>query len=475
MNESFFGNKAAEGLNSSVRQPIGRTDGRYVFFKVRRHGKLHFEKRVAECYLHDIVTVEALRKEFEIGYGLQHPGIARYLDFDDNALYEEYIDGLTLRQMLDNNDANLIDAVFMRDLCRQLLEAIGYLHKHGILHLDIKPENVIICNIGNTLKLIDFGSARTAEFDTTEGFTPSYMAPEQARGCETDVTTDLFLVGNLMDELTRGSKLRILWAPFIRRATASIPSQRFPSAVEALKAIPQGSPKAGIEPGKNKKTYLNIISFIGLIVVAYLLYAGKETAPELPEPTKKEINTETKSKDKSEAKTDATGDVLDPATVIERAEQGDPVSQETLGFMYTNGTGVMADPKKAFEWFKKAADNGLPKAYADVGVSYREGDGVAKNIEMAKLYFEKGVEAGDEHAAYLLADLYSWELLDLQRGWEWHKRASEMGSRFSTQILVDAYRKGDLIFNIEPDESLAAKYSDRLQEINKHAFGQSGQ
>ena len=449
MNESFFGNNTAEGLKSTVRQPIGRTDGRYVFFKVRRHGKLHFEKRVAERYLHDIVTVEALRKEFEIGYGLQHPGIVRYLAFEDNALYEEYIDGLTLRQMLDNKDARLTAPEFLRDLCRQLLDAIDYLHKQGILHLDIKPENAIICNIGNTLKLIDFGSARTAEFDSTEGFTPSYMAPEQANGSKTDVATDIFLVGKLMAELTRGSQLRVLWAPFIRRATATDPAQRFASAAEALKAIPQGSPKAEIEPKKSKKALSKLIVVIGLIIAACLRFCSNDTVPE-------------------PVKTETTGDVIDPKTVIEKAEQGDPVYQEALGFMYTNGTGVMANKKKAFEWFKKAADNGLPTAYANVGISYRDGEGVIKDIDTAKTYFYRGAEAGDAHAAYLLAHLYTWELHDPAQALRWYNRASEMGSRIATEVLLDAYRTGHWRLRIEPDSVLAAKYADRLESYDSH-------
>lgn len=446
MEQSQFGPIAPrEADPQPATRPVGATGGRYLFSKVRLHGKLHFRKSVAPEFLFDLTTVEALRKEFEIGYDLEHPNIVRYLKYEDNALYEEYVEGQTLREMLDLKDPRLADPAFVREICGQLLDALGYIHRRGILHNDLKPENVIICDIGNSAKIIDFGAARNSLFNTTEGFTPTYKAPEQGGEGPTLVATDIYLLGRLMDELTRGSQLRALWAPFIRRATAKDPARRFPSAAEALKAIPQGSPR------KSKKRWwwlAIIIAVIGLTVAAGLLFRGDSTKSDPSTPPAREET-----------------DVIDPKTVMEKAREGDPLYQEALGFMYTNGTGVMADPKKAFEWFEKAAEGGLPTAYANVGVSYRDGEGVAKDVDKAKQYFEKGAEAGDEHAAHLLALLYTRELRDYPQALEWHKRASEMGSRFSTQILLDAYSKGDWMLNVEPDPALAAKYAARLREI----------
>ncbi len=180
MNESGFNSagKPSDGL----RVPIGNTIGRYRFFKVRRYGKLHFLKCVADEYRGDLQTVEALRKEFELGYTLDHPGIARYLSYENGEVYEEFIDGLTIRQMMKRFDVRLLDESFLSQMCRQLLDTLAYIHRNDVLHLDIKPENVMVTNIGNHVKLIDFGCARSGAFDTTEGGTRAYMAPEQRAG-----------------------------------------------------------------------------------------------------------------------------------------------------------------------------------------------------------------------------------------------------------------------------------------------------
>ncbi|MDE7407403.1 MAG: protein kinase, partial [Muribaculaceae bacterium] len=189
MNESGFNIRKRAEQNADFRQSVGDCGGRHIFFKTRRYGKLHFEKRVADSYLDDILTVEALRKEFEIGYGLEHQGIVKYLAYENISIFEEYIDGQTLRDMLEKADKRLSGQGFLQQVCRQLLNALDYLHRHDVVHLDIKPENVMVSNIGNVVKLIDLGSARNGTFDNTEGFTPGYMAPEQKGDFSTDVRT----------------------------------------------------------------------------------------------------------------------------------------------------------------------------------------------------------------------------------------------------------------------------------------------
>ncbi len=83
----------------------GRPGGRYRFRRTRIYGRLHFVKSVPPDG--DYISRAALRKEFEIGYNLDHPGIVRYLMIKDDAVYEEYIDGISLRDMLDSDDPRL--------------------------------------------------------------------------------------------------------------------------------------------------------------------------------------------------------------------------------------------------------------------------------------------------------------------------------------------------------------------------------
>ena len=141
--------------------------GRYEFFKVRRH---------------DLITTEALKKEFHIGCNLSHPSIVKYIGMENGAVFEEYVDGLSLREMIDRKDKRLQSPEFIARICRQLLEAVAYLHSCGVIHNDIKPENVMVSRIDNHVKLVDLGCAYTSMWDSTQGYTPAYKAPEQGGG-----------------------------------------------------------------------------------------------------------------------------------------------------------------------------------------------------------------------------------------------------------------------------------------------------
>lgn len=212
--------------------------GRYRFYKTRLYGRLHFVKTLSAEMQADLISIEALRKEFTIGYSLDHPSIVRYLRLENDAIYEEFVDGKTLREMLDDGDERLQDTQFIAKVCQQLLEAVEYMHSMGVLHLDIKPENVMITRVGNQVKIIDFGCAYAATDDSTQGFTLQYKAPEQGNG-ETNGYTDIYLVGKTIEELAADAGCLRKWKNFISRATAAKPSNRFKTEAEAIRAIPK--------------------------------------------------------------------------------------------------------------------------------------------------------------------------------------------------------------------------------------------
>ena len=240
MTESRFNGENYIRISREEEIPLQRGSGRYSFYKTKRAGLLQFVKKPLPEFADDIKTIEALRKEFLLGYPLSHPAIVRYIDFSDNALYEEFIDGETLDDMLSANDTRLKDPRFIDKIARQLLEALDYIHSHGILHLDIKPENIIITRIGDNLKLIDFSCAESSGCNDTSGFTPGYKAPEQGTGA-TDCTTDIYLAGKVIGTLARNAGVASSWKKFIGKATAEETSDRFQTAREALNALPSPS------------------------------------------------------------------------------------------------------------------------------------------------------------------------------------------------------------------------------------------
>ncbi len=244
-------------------QPITHHgSGHYEFFKVRYFGALHFVKRPTAEFRHDLMTIESLKKEFYIGYNLNHPNIARYMKLEDGAVYEEYIDGSSLREMIDSDDDRLKSPEFIRRICRQLLEATSYLHSRGVIHNDIKPENVMVARIGDQLKLVDLGAATSDMWDATEGYTLEYKAPEQGTD-STNVQTDIYLIGKLIQELSQKAGAEREWRNFIKKATAKNATDRFSSDIEALESTTES---------KDKKIIVSVVAAL-LLIGAFGWYA----------------------------------------------------------------------------------------------------------------------------------------------------------------------------------------------------------
>ncbi len=199
-------------------------------FRVKVYGKLHFLKRLKAEYAGDIRYREALRKEFETGYRLEHPNLVRYARFDDDSILMEYVEGDTLDQRIAKNPDYFSDQKHTEKFVLQLLSALQYLHNHQVLHLDLKPDNILLTHINDDVKLIDLGFCRTDAFVDTQGYTSGFAAPEQLSSGEVDVRTDIYAFGKILEHLPNHS----LYKKVIARCTAEHPEARYQSVEEIL-------------------------------------------------------------------------------------------------------------------------------------------------------------------------------------------------------------------------------------------------
>lgn len=240
MNQSVFNKGLPVSSQNEESLNVKSSSGRFLFFKVRLFGVNHFIKRPSPEFKADYLTHASLRKEYAIGMQLNHPGIVRYVSFDGESLCEEYIEGDTLKQLIDRKDPRLKDQTFLLRLFREILDALDYIHTKGIVHQDLKPENIMINKIGQQIKIIDFGCAVGNLADEAQGFTPGYAAPEQLEG-KANVSTDIYQTGKVIEELTKNNPhLRKKWRKFITGSLSEIPEKRFQSAREAMKELPVG-------------------------------------------------------------------------------------------------------------------------------------------------------------------------------------------------------------------------------------------
>ena len=158
----------------------------------------------------DAQFVERFRREAQNAAGLSHPNIVSIYDRGEAEgsyyIAMEYVEGRTLKELLVARGPSPIGIAI--DYTRQILSALRFAHRNGIVHRDIKPHNVIVDGEGR-VKVMDFGIARAGTSQMTEAGsiigTAHYLSPEQARGAPVDQTSDLYSTGIVLYELLTGS------------------------------------------------------------------------------------------------------------------------------------------------------------------------------------------------------------------------------------------------------------------------------
>jgi len=265
-----------EGNFSVTYQARDLTLGRTVAVKMLR-----------PQYAADPVFVSRFEREAQVAASVSHPNVVDVYDYgryrDTFFIAMQYVSGRTLKQTLDQDGRfSVNDAVHA---ARQILAGLGAIHAAGIIHRDIKPQNVLI-GLDGSARVTDFGVAHgplvgpLTTHGTTVG-TASYMAPEQARGGKLSPATDLYAVGVVLFELLTGrlpfeadnpmavmlshlqdpAPLPTSVAPGVQipadvqtavmRALNKDPSQRFASADAMSKVLTEAIGSGGVAPPRS--------------------------------------------------------------------------------------------------------------------------------------------------------------------------------------------------------------------------------
>ena len=193
---------------------------------VYRGRRLHIGDEVAVKLLHpdmvlDEKAIERFRREARSAAMIRHPNVVSIHDFSDATgpgmvayIVMELVQGASLRQLLEREGRMSAEraVALMRDICA----GVGVAHREGLLHRDLKPDNVIITPASEgereTAKVVDFGLAKLRDVTNSAALTQTgavmgtlyYMSPEQCRGEELDARADVYSLGAMLFEMLTG-------------------------------------------------------------------------------------------------------------------------------------------------------------------------------------------------------------------------------------------------------------------------------
>jgi len=291
-----------------LEHEIGR-GGMATVFRAR---DLRHDRLVAVKIMHPELALalgrERFLREIRVAAGLQHPNIVAVHDSGEanGLLYYvmPFVEGETLRRRLEREQRLSVDDALR--IAHEVSDALGYAHARGIVHRDVKPENILLADTGHAL-VADFGIARAAQLAREDQLTatgvslgtPAYMAPEQALGEATDARADVWALGCMLFEMLTGDppfgrdQRQVLTrsltetAPSLRKQRPDVPHRVSDAVQRALARSPDerfrdagqfGAALAGREGTQRARTTLRLSPRARPIVVGAFLLIGVAAA-----------------------------------------------------------------------------------------------------------------------------------------------------------------------------------------------------
>ncbi len=238
-----------ENVFTGITPVYTSASGPSCLYRASRYGRLHMLKAIKPGCGGNPLYGQILRKEFSIGYQLDHPNICRTLGWEKveglgQCIVMEYVDGRTLTDCMRQPG---FSPELARNILKQLCAALEYLHGKQLVHRDIKPDNILITYNGNNVKLIDFGLSDGDAYTLLKepAGTRRYLAPEALDpDTRLDLRADIYSLGVLMGDMAGLLHDRRM-AQVSRRCTNLRPERRYASAGEVARALDGSGNKRG--------------------------------------------------------------------------------------------------------------------------------------------------------------------------------------------------------------------------------------
>ena len=202
-------------VNIDKAELINETSAMSKFYKRRVDGRLYFMKQLRDEYKDDPRYRALFFKEYENGKSVKHPYVVEYtsINEDEDGLYilMEYVNGVTLKDKLQNEPEFFKVKKNLYLFVEQLLEALKALHRQNIIYLDFSPKNILLTKTENSVKLVDLGFSINDANDYTAGCTKNFVAPETAKGDVKDIDnrSDIYAVGCLLQYIEKEACVKL--------------------------------------------------------------------------------------------------------------------------------------------------------------------------------------------------------------------------------------------------------------------------
>lgn len=407
-----------------------RVAGRFTIVRTLAKGGMGVVYLADDGHMGERVAIKTIRPELSalpqvrsrfieearLARRLSHPNIIRVHDAAvDEArkllfLSMEAIEGESLDDWIKRRPHGCTPDEFMK-IAPRVCAAVEYAHtrRECVLHLDLKPSNVMVSADLESVWVLDFGLGQALGDGranaTVLGGTAYAMAPEQIRGERVDQRADVYALGAL----------------FFHMLTGEVAVAGMGTAAEERAGVPQVWSDAIAKAMKRRQEdrWASVRDFAGAMSQPT---ATPSPAPKTRQQASKLADVETPPKQRSAEEWLELGLDADPilptrgtasgksdARAAEcyrkSAEQGNAFGQCNLGTMYRDGRGVPKDDAKAVEWYRKSAEQGNMYGQYNLAAMYEHGKGVPKNLGQAIRLYELAAAQGHETAAERLKAL----------------------------------------------------------------------
>lgn len=325
---------------------------------------------------------EAFIEEAQRLLRINHPHVVKIenilADSNNVFLVMEYLRGESLRSYLDRTN-RVFSEQHTYNILRNIFDALEAVHREGIIHRDVKPSNIMICGVDQTIKLIDFGNARSIGAHTRTAIVSGGYAPQEqyAPHGKQGTWTDVYALSAVIYRMITGKEPQPSWQRCMEDTMCAPSGMRYGAAL--MKGL-------ALKPKDRWQTVGQLRAALGNLQAGARKpldnHSTEQTQDSSYDRLTEYVRDSSWDRQTKYVKHNANGKKDDVKTFEKyrkAAIMGNAVAMYNLGYCYENTIGTAKDSVKAFYWYKKAAEAGNMDGMMNLIRCYKKGIGTQKS------------------------------------------------------------------------------------------------